>query len=720
MPLVQHRVMEVGRHKNVTSVNVSSARLMGGDLVIVFPYKTDSMVSWGDVQVEEIKRGLRPAKKTEESKMKAWQAKRSAVIAALSDCGLILMLYYSRDRDEIFARIHVDESHLRQVAEMNQHKLELKEQYLSAFAEYKSDYAGRREMNYTDRRVVSHLYKAHVDQSEEYPRPGAIFRPNDVIQLIDYIIRSGDHHCAGQDIGQLLHEGHILHYFPMHEYRKLKEMDQDWFRTFAWGTNIDLVRNYFGERIALYFLFISHLSKWLILPSILGFILFLVDLIIGSPDNYTAAPLSLLVGVWTMSIIHFWRQKCARYAAKWGTLKMNKQLEPTRPEFMGDSRINPVTSRIDRHYPWSKRIWKVIISWGVLGLTLMVLLFIVLALFALRHFCGAKARLTFQFSNAVIVEILNQGFTALAKWLTKRENHRAYSEHAYHLLAKTVVFKFVNCYISLYYIAFFKAHSHFFGMPMSCVNDDCLNDLGSQLGMFMIVRLTLQNFLELALPYLMQWYRKSSEDITFGTGLFSHSVTMMADMSNAEKQSKKDEYDVYEDMDEILVLYGYTTLFVVACPWVPIIALASVMLEAYLDQKKLVFLFRRPFPTPAGDNEPWDTAFDVFGMIAMLTNTAVIIFSSHDLDHWSHAEKTILFLAIEHILVLYRVMLGTFSPAIPSEVKLLQQQQEVMIHRHLDLGGEEDDHESRAIAMRTTMAPPPTVFDADMDDEMMT
>ena len=36
------------------------------------------------------------------------------------------MLYYSRDRDEIFVRIAADPNHLRQVAEMIRYQLELK------------------------------------------------------------------------------------------------------------------------------------------------------------------------------------------------------------------------------------------------------------------------------------------------------------------------------------------------------------------------------------------------------------------------------------------------------------------------------------------------------------------------------------------------------------------------------------------------------------------
>ena len=38
----------------------------------------------------------------------------------------MLMLYYSRDRDEIFVRIAADPNHLRQVAEMIRYQLELK------------------------------------------------------------------------------------------------------------------------------------------------------------------------------------------------------------------------------------------------------------------------------------------------------------------------------------------------------------------------------------------------------------------------------------------------------------------------------------------------------------------------------------------------------------------------------------------------------------------
>lgn len=687
------------------------------DLVMVFPYKTRALVKWGEAEADEGARGLQPPTEAERHRMETWRAKRETVLHALSDSGLVLTPFYSRDRDEIFVHVAADVNHLRQIAEMKRYKLELKPQYLSAFAEYKNDYAGRRELNYSDRCVVSHIYKSHAGHDEEYPQPGAIFRTSDRILLIDHIVRAMDHNCAGVDMGQLMHDGDLLHYFPMHEHKQLKELDEDWFKCFAWGTHIDKVRDYYGERIALYFLFMSHVNKWLIVPAVLGVVLSLLEWFLGTPDNDTAIFVCVGMGFWAIFFVHFWRRTAATYALKWGTLGLGRQLEPTRPEFIGVSRINPVTGRVDRYYPWSERIWRVLFSVSVLTVTIISLIFVVLILFVLRRIFHENMRLTFMIINAVCVEMFNAVFTNVAKWLTDRENHRSYSEYQNHLLAKTVIFKFVNCYISLYYIAFFKDKNSLFGVPMKCVNGDCLNDLGHQLAIFMITRLTLQNFLELGLPYVTTYIRNFRERRTFNTSLFASPLTIMPDLSQAQKQSKKEDYDVYEDMDEVLILYGYTTLFVVACPWVPVVALLSSMIECFLDQKKLVFLFRRPMPNLAANNEPWDTAFDVFSVLAMVTNTAVIVFSSNAFEGMSHSHKALLFLGIEHAMIFGRLAVSFFMPAMPRTVKVLQMQQNVMVHRHLNLGGDEDDHETRTHAMMTTQTPPPFIFDADDEEE---
>lgn len=739
MPFVKARTVDEFREPD----NAPVRTMPRADICIVFPYKPDARIKYSSDSNEVDERSLRPPTAKEATQMDIWKQKRHGVITALSDAGLILMPFYSRDRDEIFVKISVDEIHLRQVAEMLRYKLELKPEFFSAFAEYKIDYAGRRENHYSDRRVVSHLYKVHVDPlidqngnvveetQSEYPRPDAIFRTTDRITLVDHIVKSADHKCAAVDIGQLLQDENIKQYFPLHENAKLVDLGKDWFRCFVSGQHIDKVRNYFGERIAMYFLFMAHFNTWLVLPAFLGPVKWLLDwcsrnlfpMLIHHGEyaqKYLLIAFALLMGTWATFFIHVWRMKAATFALRWGTLGMTAQLEPTRPKATGTSRVNPITGRPDRHFPWAERVKAVAFSTGVLGVTIIVLLIWIGILFALRHrfHKAVGGRIVFQIINAISVEIINAIFTKVAKWLTDLENHRTDSEVAYHMMAKSLVFKFFNCYSSLYYIAFFKEHGHLWGMEMTCIDDNCLQDLGQQLLIFMLIRLILMNMVEIGLPAAKTWYRNWSEGRTFHTSLFTNPLTVMPDLSSAEKQSKKDTYDLYEDMDEILILFGYSTLFVVSCPWVPLIALLSTVFECFLDQKKLLMLYQRPFPMPAANNEPWDTAFDVVGVLAMMTNLAVVIFATHAFNPWNHHQKIMLWLAVEHFFIVLRLLVQYLKPALPREVRILQMQQRVIVHRHLNLQGEEDNHEARTMAMRNAAGTPlPPIYDQDDEQE---
>merc|ERR1719446_1187890 len=177
----------------------------------------------------------------------------------------------------------------------------------------------------------------------------------------------------------------------------------------------------------------SHFIKWLILPSMIGSIIYLIGVFNGTPDNKTALVVCVGMSFWYIFFVHFWRRNQATHAVKWGTLSIGPTLEPTRPGFKGTCRINPVTGRIDRYYPWSERVFKVLFSYTCLTLSVLCLSVIIGCLFFLRHvFHKHGGRVWFMVINAVVVEILNNIFTYIAKKLTIAENHRSYSEHANH------------------------------------------------------------------------------------------------------------------------------------------------------------------------------------------------------------------------------------------------------------------------------------------------
>lgn len=666
------------------------------DLCIVFPYKTSNDVKFGD-DPESTGGRLRAPDKEELSKMKAWEQRRNAILKSLQNSGLIVYAYYSRDRDEVFVKIGADADTLKNSAENQKYKLQLTDQHLGAYAEFRHDFPGRPELGFKDARRVSHIYKVHTE--DEYPAPDAIFRSADRIAIIDHVVRSKDKDCCGIDIGQMLAKGDVLHYFPIHEQYVLDELSDEWFSWIRMDTQFaDKVRDYYGDRVALYFLWQSWYVKWLIFPALVGVAVVLVDILAQTPDNFLCIPFCILMSVWSVFLPHFWRRQEAKYALKWGTLDMVTALEPCRPEYTGQPMINPVTGHIEPFYPWKQRIWKVLASTAVLVLSGAILVFVIFGLFALRHIAHHSLhwhRLIFQVINALIVEIVNMAFSTLARKLTDRENHRTDTEYQSFLLAKVMVFKFVNSYISLFYIAFIKKNYPLFGMKMDCAHDDCMIDLSTQLGCFIILRITLFNFVELAWPKIVMMYRSWEEQ--GHPCMLLKSTAHFADMSPAEEQSKMEPYYGFEDFDEALISHGYATLFVVTTPWALVVLFFATIFEIYLDSQKLLTLHRRPVPSKARSNEPWDSAFEMYGIFSTVTNISVMVFTSAMFDWLTFGEKLALFFLLEHLILGARLFLKTFVPEIPSNVEVLSIKHQFEVHRCLECVKEKDDDTRRGV-----------------------
>jgi len=149
------------------------------------------------------------------------------------------------------------------------------------------------------------------------------------------------------------------------------------------------------------------------------------------------------------------------------------------------------------------------------------------------------------------------------------------------------------------------------------------------------------------------------------------------DVLKVERESARHPYDDTESMAEVCTLYGYATLFATACPWAPPLALASCLLQCFLDHKKLVFLSQRPLPLPAADNEPWDTAFEVLSGVAILTNVGITIFTSTAFGSWKMSSRLLCFILLEHLAILIRWLAALFWPggADRTEWLILEHQQ---------------------------------------------
>ncbi len=73
---------------------------------------------------------------------------------------------------------------------------------------------------------------------------------------------------------------------------------------------INEIREYFGSYIAIYFGWLLHYTKWLIVAAIVGFILFVIEVATGwGVDNALAPVYAVFIALWATFYIEFWKRR---------------------------------------------------------------------------------------------------------------------------------------------------------------------------------------------------------------------------------------------------------------------------------------------------------------------------------------------------------------------------------------------------------------------------
>jgi len=661
------------------------------EMCMVFKYKTSIDVAYEEPNNEMYTAlALRKPDEKEEDQMQKWKMQRESIMKSLQNCGMDLYCFFNRDRNEVFVKIGASSQKLRDTAARKRYKIQLKKEYLNAYAEFRNDHPGRPEFQFKDRRIISHIYKTHMEDNLD---GASIFKTIDKIYLVDHIIQSKDKDCAGINVGKLLHTGEIKAYFPLHEDLAKQELQDSQMQWFLMGEDFATkFRDYFGDKVCYYFLWMSFYMKWLAPLAVIGVALQLIDWMARTPDNITAVPFCILMSLWSVLLPYFWRRQEAKYAVSWGTLDLVDQLEPARPEHTGENLINPVTSQVEPYFPARQRLWMYVISSGCMSLAAALVIFTILILLFMRHtmkFTASGGIVGFQFGLAVWTEICNNLLSRLARFLTEQENHRTEKDHDTAQLVKVMLIKFISSFYALYYIAFFKSHEYLFGDPMTCLRNDCFLDLQAQLGMFVIFRLVVMNLFEHYWPKIRFWLMtcwENRQNFRAWRQRFLHGqgIKELTEMSPTEMQARRAKYGNFENFDEVLIMHGYATIFAVSSPWVTAATFIAIVVEIWVDMRSLLVDRQRPMPFHAKNNEPWTTAFEVYGIVAAFTNMFLLIFASGLYVSYTFTEKLVLFCFLEHLIFGARMLTAMLFPIVPLNVQILQLKQDNVVHRCLE------------------------------------
>ncbi len=83
-------------------------------------------------------------------------------------------------------------------------------------------------------------------------------------------------------------------------------------------TRTDEIKDYFGERIGLYFLFLQYYSSSMMLPALLGFIVFSVRIYYNKTGYFLMPVFAAYITVWCSYFVEIWKGIQATTAMEWG------------------------------------------------------------------------------------------------------------------------------------------------------------------------------------------------------------------------------------------------------------------------------------------------------------------------------------------------------------------------------------------------------------------
>ncbi|XP_048836099.1 anoctamin-7 isoform X2 [Brienomyrus brachyistius] len=475
---------------------------------------------------------------------------------------------------------------------------------------------------------------------------------------------------------------------------------QYWARWACWRRYqpLDHVREYFGEKIALYFAWLGFYTSWLLPAAVVGLLIFLfgiwlmsVDVpvmeVCGSGDTYVMCPLcnicsqwnlssicvtfklgilfdhggtvffSIFMSLWAITFLEYWKRTSAVLAHRWDCSEFEEIEERPRPEFTAMAPMtirNPITGAEEPYFPERRRFNRTITSCMVIIVMLAIVLIFLMAIILYRTIvsiiiygssnpffifaAGRIASLTGSVLNLAVILLLSRLYTYLAQVLTRWEMHRTQTEYEDAFILKVFIFQFVNFYSSPIYIAFFKGR--FVGYPgnyytfLGFRNEDCgaggcLIELAQELLVIMVGKQVINNIQEFLLPKLQTWWQNRK--------LHHHGENDMEGERSLNKEIPtpwEKDYQLlvceglFEEYLEMVLQFGFITIFVAACPLAPLFALLNNWVEVRLDAQKFVCEYRRPVVERAQDIGIWFTILHIICHLAVISNAFLIAFTS--------------------------------------------------------------------------------------------
>jgi anoctamin-10 len=482
------------------------------------------------------------------------------------------------------------------------------------------------------------------------------------------------------------------------------------------------IRNYFGEKVALYFEYLSLYSVYTFILAIIGVIIYILQISDSFESRtieyyytlgFTKSNLrtavntvySFVVIIWSTLFLEHWKRRENTLATQWGQLDYEKN-EKNLPSFSGKKRRSPINDILNEtYYAGYKHFFKKIVSYLISLMIVTVVIIIVCYLLYFRNWLvtnriwGASNRIITNLPsvlNTIQIFVFNYIYNIVAYKLNAYENHQTYSSYEDQLATKIFLFQFVNSFNSLIIIGFIKKYVDYFGGCVKTMQftkvvsqtNYCDDELADQMITIALINF-LKNFMEVGLPWITYKLKNKKlaakmkknpinpEDVRF-------LKIKLEEQNNLTNFNKGFIDNTFDDYLELTIQYGFIVLFAIAFPLIPVICWFSNMFEMQVDKVKLLYLSKRPNPQGAFDIGNWFYILELMSFLAIFSNAGLLIFTSNTYFEFSEFYKWIYFMCLVFFYIITKLVVVRFISDTPQKITELQKRHAEVLERLSD------------------------------------
>jgi len=616
------------------------------------------------------------------------QKKREQVIERLKkpNVGLMVTRKRSPDGKAIFVLISCSQERLEKEAELIELPTKLKEEFGGGYAPFeiedKKQYENsEKEFGFFRKSIRHYLIKSIIEGEKEY-------------------------NGADINIGRLVKAGVITKEYPLHTEPERQFLIDNWASPKAIFKRQPLneIRDYYGEDIGFYFAWLGFYTEWLYVASGVGLVAFILYMSDGGSEStgfgiWVITAYSIFLAFWATLFLEYWKRKSAQLSFDWGSEDWEESEQP-RPDYYGND-VSGVYSgghwipldpnkdygfpipKSNKYYSTITRYIKIGAGIPLLVTMLVAVVIITAAILSFRLFVETKnsfgGDLAGGVANAISIIIMNSVWKYVAVKLNDWENHRTQSDYDNSLIFKIFIFYFVNSYTSLYYMAFFKNGTRFWGVDSltdscaisgygtpSLISGGCVDGVTFQLATLLGTNMVIGQAKEVLIPYIMskiqliRFIKETGEDIT--------------KIPQWERDSKLANYQgTLDEYSEMVIQFGYITLFASAFPLAPMMAVLNNIVEIRTDAFKFIDSTVRPDYKGATGIGNWYAVLEILGVIAVITNCLLIGYSFSGIarlfDPQNRGYYTLaVIVCMEHGILFIKYIIATLIPDVPGQV----------------------------------------------------